>query len=151
MDEKKDLVCVIAGSQSDSAIVEKCTKMLDSLVIPYSVHYASAHRTPDKVMTLMQSSSADVFIGIAGLAAHLPGVMAAHTTKTVIGVPVSANLGGLDALLSIVQMPKSVPVATVGIDRGDNAALLAAQILAVKYDTIHNSVKDYRKKVSGGN
>ncbi|MBU7004992.1 MAG: AIR carboxylase family protein, partial [Theionarchaea archaeon] len=105
--------------------------ILDQMGEKYEVHVASAHRNPEEVDRIMKTSSADVFIGIAGLAAHLPGVMASKTEKPVIGVPVSAKLGGLDSLLSIVQMPKGVPVATVGIDRADNAALLAVRILSI--------------------
>jgi 5-(carboxyamino)imidazole ribonucleotide mutase len=99
--------------------------------IGYELHVASAHRNPREVERILIDSKASVFIGIAGLAAHLPGFMASRTRKPVIGVPVSGKLGGLDALLSIVQMPRGVPVATVGIDRGDNAAILAARILAL--------------------
>lgn len=119
------------GSKSDEKVAEKATRILDDLGLEYEVHVASAHRNPEKVEKLIDSSGADVFIGIAGLAAHLPGFIASRTKKPVIGVPVSAKLGGLDALLSIVQMPKGVPVATVGIDRSDNAAILAARILSV--------------------
>ena len=124
-------ICIIMGSKSDESVAEKATRILDDLGLEYEVHVASAHRNPEKVEKLIDSSGADVFIGIAGLAAHLPGFMASRTKKPVIGVPVSAKLGGLDALLSIVQMPKGVPVATVGIDRSDNAAILAARILSV--------------------
>lgn len=124
-------ICIIMGSKSDEKVAEKATRILDDLRLEYEVHVASAHRNPEKVEKLIDSSGADVFIGIAGLAAHLPGFIASRTKKPVIGVPVSAKLGGLDALLSIVQMPKGVPVATVGIDRSDNAAILAARILSV--------------------
>lgn len=124
-------ICIIMGSKSDEKVAEKATRILDDLGLEYEVHVASAHRNPEKVEKLIDSSGADVFIGIAGLAAHLPGFIASRTKKPVIGVPVSAKLGGLDALLSIVQMPKGVPVATVGIDRSDNAAILAARILSV--------------------
>ncbi len=124
-------VHVIAGSKSDQRIVEKTTAVLDEHGIKYAVAYASAHIDPDKVKEIAITSSAKVFICIAGLAAALPGVVASHTTKPVIGVPVNAALGGLDSLLSIVQMPKGVPVATVGIDNGANAAHLAIRILGV--------------------
>jgi 5-(carboxyamino)imidazole ribonucleotide mutase len=124
-------ICIVMGSKSDEEIAEKATKVLDDLGIGYEVHVASAHRDPEKGAGIVDSTDAEVFIGIAGLAAHLPGFIASRTEKPVIGVPVSGKLGGLDALLSIVQMPKGVPVATVGIDRGDNAALLAARILSV--------------------
>lgn len=124
-------VCVVMGSKSDEEVAGKAVGVLQSLSIEHEVHVASAHRNPEDVDRIVSSSRAEVFIGIAGLAAHLPGYMASRTTKPVIGVPVSGKLGGLDSLLSIVQMPKGVPVATVGIDRADNAAILAARILAI--------------------
>ena len=124
-------VCIVMGSKSDEAIAGKATQVLEEMGIEYELHVASAHRDPQAVERILRDSTASVFIGIAGLAAHLPGFMASRTGKPVIGVPVSGKLGGLDALLSIVQMPKGVPVATVGIDRGDNAAILAARILAL--------------------
>ncbi len=101
------------------------------LGISHEVKVISAHRNPHELETYIQKSGAKVFIGIAGLAAHLPGFIASHTERPVIGVPVDSKLGGLDALLSIVQMPRGVPVACVGIDNGENAALLAARILSV--------------------
>jgi 5-(carboxyamino)imidazole ribonucleotide mutase len=124
-------ICIIMGSRSDEEIAKKATDILDRENEEYEVHVASAHRNPEEVDRILSTSDADVFIGIAGLAAHLPGFMASRTEKPVIGVPVSAKLGGLDSLLSIVQMPKGVPVATVGIDRADNAALLAIRILSI--------------------
>ncbi len=122
-------VTIIAGSKSDAKIVEKTTKVFDEKNIKYNVFFASAHREPQKVIEIVNSSDAKVFICIAGLSAALPGFVASHTTKPVIGVPVSSALGGLDALLSIAQMPKGVPVACVGIDNGQNAAFLAVRIL----------------------
>ncbi|MBL7206799.1 MAG: 5-(carboxyamino)imidazole ribonucleotide mutase [Candidatus Aenigmarchaeota archaeon] len=122
-------VQIIAGSQSDETIVKKATDVLDEEKIDYNVEYASAHREPDKVKSVVEGSNAKVFIAVAGLSAALPGVVASLTKKPVIGVPVESKLGGLDALLSIVQMPKGVPVATVGIDNGQNAAHLAKRIL----------------------
>jgi len=124
-------ICIVMGSKSDEPVARKATRVLDELGLDYEEHVASAHRNPDRVLEIIESSGAEVFIGIAGLSAHLPGFMASRTTKPVIGVPVESKLGGLDALLSIVQMPKGVPVATVGIDRADNAALLAARILSI--------------------
>ena len=129
---KKQLVHIIAGSKSDERIVQKTTKVLDELKIDYLLTYASAHREPEKVKKTVEESPALVFICIAGLSAALPGVVASLTDKPVIGVPVNASLGGLDALLSIVQMPKGVPVATVGIDNGANAAHLAYRILKLQ-------------------
>ena len=125
-------VLVIAGSKSDEAIVDKTRAILDEFGISYEIEYASAHREPDKVKTMVTQSDAKVMIAIAGLSAALPGVVASYTDKPVIGVPVNVALDGLDALLSMMQMPKGVPVATVGIDNGQNAAHLAARILGVK-------------------
>lgn len=125
------LVAVIMGSKSDQKIADKVTNKLDGLKISYEVKILSAHRNPDELAKYVKSSSVEIFIAIAGLAAHLPGVIASITTKPVIGVPVSSKIGGLDALLSIVQMPKGVPVACVGIDNGENAAILAHRILSL--------------------
>lgn len=125
-------VMVVAGSKSDEEIVKKTTSVLDEYEISYVVEYASAHREPERVKELATNSDCNVFIAIAGLSAALPGVIASHTKKPVIGVPVSGKLGGLDALLSIVQMPKGVPVATVGVDNGQNAAHLAKRILELR-------------------
>jgi 5-(carboxyamino)imidazole ribonucleotide mutase len=122
-------VAVILGSASDKAIADKATDVLSKHNVSYDLQVLSAHRNPDELDAYVKKSDAKVFITIAGLAAALPGVVAARTKKPVIGVPVSAKLGGLDALLSIVQMPKGVPVACVGIDNGDNAAHLAIRIL----------------------
>ncbi|MHA1398140.1 MAG: 5-(carboxyamino)imidazole ribonucleotide mutase [Candidatus Heimdallarchaeaceae archaeon] len=125
------MIEIIAGSKSDKKIVEKTTKVLEENSILFEVSYLSAHRDHDKFVELVKHSIADVFICIAGLSAALPGLVAALTKKPVIGVPVSAALNGLDSLLSIVQMPKGVPVATVGIDNGQNAAYLAMRILGL--------------------
>jgi len=125
------LVAVIMGSKSDQKIADKVTNKLDGLKISYEVKILSAHRNPDELAKYVKSSNVEIFIAIAGLAAHLPGVIASITTKPVIGVPVSSKIGGLDALLSIVQMPKGVPVACVGIDNGENAAILAHRILSL--------------------
>ncbi len=122
-------VAVILGSASDRAIADKAIDVLSKNNISYDLQVLSAHRNPDELDAYVKGSEAKVFITIAGLAAALPGVVAARTKKPVIGVPVSAKLGGLDALLSIVQMPKGVPVACVGIDNGENAAYLAIRIL----------------------
>jgi 5-(carboxyamino)imidazole ribonucleotide mutase len=120
---------IIMGSKSDQAICDKTTMVLDEEKVKYSIDIISAHRNPEELKKAVNSSEARVFICIAGLAAALPGVVASMTQKPVIGVPVNGALGGLDALLSIVQMPKGVPVATVGIDNGQNAAHLALRIL----------------------
>jgi len=124
-------VLVIAGSRSDEAIVKKTEEVLKENKISYNTEYCSAHREPKKLKELIEQSDAKIFICIAGLSAALPGVVSSYTKKPVIGVPVSAKLNGLDALLSIAQMPKGVPVACVGIDNGENAAHLAVRILKV--------------------
>lgn len=122
-------VAVILGSASDRPVADRAIEVLSKNNISYDLQVLSAHRNPDELDAFVKKSDAKVFITIAGLAAALPGVVAARTKKPVIGVPVSAKLGGLDALLSIVQMPKGVPVACVGIDNGENAAHLAIRIL----------------------
>ncbi|WP_148883758.1 5-(carboxyamino)imidazole ribonucleotide mutase [Thermococcus aciditolerans] len=138
-------VLVVMGSRSDSPIAEKVTAVLDEFGVEYDVEVASAHRNPKKVEELAKKDY-DVFIAIAGLSAALPGVIAAHTVKPVIGVPVSAKLNGLDALLSIAQMPPGVPVAAVGIDNGKNAALLAVEILALGDEKLRKKLEEYREK-----
>ena len=137
---------IIMGSKSDMPIAEKAQKILDEFNVTYGISVASAHRTPDVVRDIVEKSDADVFIGIAGLAAALPGSIAAHTTKPVIGVPVSGKVN-LDAILSIIQMPPGIPVAGVGLDRGDNAALLAVEILSVKDGKLKKQLETYRKKI----
>lgn len=134
------------GSKSDMKVAEKAIEVLKELGISYRVNIASAHRTPDLVEKVVAESKADVFIAIAGLSAALPGVIAARTTKPVIGVPVSGAVN-LDSILSVVQMPPGIPVAGVGLDRGENAALLAAQILALKDERIHKAILKYRQKL----
>ncbi len=128
-EQSKILVSIIAGSTSDNVVYEKAEKVLKENNIPYELQILSAHRDPEKLDQYLKECKALVYIAIAGLSAALPGVIASKTDKPVIGVPVSAKLGGLDALLSIVQMPPRVPVACVGIDRGENAAYLALKIL----------------------
>ena len=123
-------VAIILGSKSDLPVAKAATEVLKELGIAYSVHIASAHRTPALLRDLVEKSEARVFIGIAGLSAALPGTIASHTTRPVIGVPVSGKVN-LDAILSIVQMPPGIPVAAVGLDGGANAAMLAAEILGV--------------------
>ena len=124
-------VLILVGSESDMPVAKKATDALFELGIKYEVKVASAHRQPDLLDKIIRESDAKVFIGIAGLSAALPGVIASKTKKPVIGVPVNVKLDGLDALLSIMQMPPGVPVATVGIDNGKNAAHLAARMLAL--------------------
>jgi 5-(carboxyamino)imidazole ribonucleotide mutase len=122
-------VAVILGSASDRAIADRAVEVLSKSGVSFDLQILSAHRNPDELDGYVRESDAKVFIAIAGLAAALPGVVASKTSRPVIGVPVSAKLGGLDALLSIVQMPPGVPVACVGIDNGANAAHLAIRIL----------------------
>ncbi len=122
-------VLIIAGSKSDEEIVKKAADVLKENNISYALEYCSAHREPERLKEVVENSQAKVFICIAGLSAALPGAVAAYTKKPVIGVPVNVKLDGLDALLSIMQIPKGVPVATVGIDNGQNAAHLAIRIL----------------------
>ncbi len=122
-------VAIVSGSASDAAITDKVKKVLDENGISYDAQILSAHRDPDKLDAYIKSSTAKIFIAIAGLSAALPGVIASKSDKPVIGVPVSGTLNGMDSLLSIAQMPKGVPVACVGVDNGDNAAWLAIRIL----------------------
>ncbi|MBN2014009.1 MAG: AIR carboxylase family protein [Candidatus Altiarchaeota archaeon] len=124
-------VLVIAGSKSDEKIVRDLEKILGEQKVDYRTEYCSFHREPNKLREIVENSDAKVFICIAGLSAALPGAVAAYTDKPVIGVPVNSKLGGLDALLSIAQMPNGVPVACVGIDNGANAAHLAIRILGI--------------------
>jgi len=126
---KNPLVSIIAGSSSDKEVYENAEKILRENDVPYDLQIISAHRDPAKLDQYVKSCKSLIYIAVAGLSAALPGVIASKTDKPVIGVPVSAKLMGLDALLSIVQMPPGVPVACVGIDRGDNAAYLAIKIL----------------------
>jgi len=126
---KKVLVSIVAGSTSDKDVYEMAEKVLKENNISYELKILSAHRDPEKLEEYIKSSDVLIYIAVAGLSAALPGVIASKTNKPVIGVPVSAKLGGLDALLSIVQMPPGVPVGCVGIDRGENAAYLAIRIL----------------------
>ncbi len=151
-------VMIILGSASDIAIAEKSMDILEKLEIPYSLKIASAHRTPNLVREIVKQATdagIEVFIGIAGLAAHLPGAIAAYTPRPVIGVPVDVKTGGIDALDSCVHMPYPSPIATVGIDRGDNGAILAAQFIAIHDSEVREKVinlrKEYKKKVFNSN
>jgi 5-(carboxyamino)imidazole ribonucleotide mutase len=124
-------VAILCGSASDSAIADSVKRVLDEQHISWDYQVISAHRDPDRLDAYIKTSGARIFIAIAGLSAALPGVIASRTDRPVIGVPASGVLNGLDALLSIVQMPKGVPVACVGIDNGENAAWLAVRILSL--------------------
>jgi len=127
-------------------VAEKAKTIFEEFGIDYDIKVASAHRTPEVLKNLVEKSNADVFIGIAGLSAALPGTIAAHTIKPVIGVPVSGKVN-LDAILSIIQMPPGIPVGAVGLDRGENAALLAVGILAVSDKKLTKKLENYRKKM----
>jgi len=137
---------IIMGSKSDMPVAERAKAILKGFDVEYSINVASAHRTPDALKEMVEHSDADVFIGIAGLSAALPGAIASHTTKPVIGVPVSGKVN-LDAILSIIQMPPGIPVAGVGLDRGDNAALLALEICAINDKKIMKQMERYRKEM----
>ncbi|MDT8447735.1 MAG: phosphoribosylamine--glycine ligase [bacterium] len=141
-------VGIIMGSASDMKVAQKGTKLLDQFGIRYEVIVSSAHRTPERTRDTLHRwhrEGVEVFIAIAGMAAHLPGVVASETGLPVIGVPASGSaLSGQDALLAVVQMPPGIPVATVGIDRGDNAAVLALQILSIKYPALKAVHVEYR-------
>ncbi len=139
-------VAIIIGSTSDLEVAEKATKLLDNFEVSYDLQVISAHRNPEKLRLYVENSNAKVYVCIAGLAAALPGVVATQTIKPVIGVPKNAALGGLDSLLSIVQMPPGIPVATVGIDRGRNAAILAIEILALNDSDLAQKLITYRQK-----
>ena len=144
------LVSIIMGSISDLPIMEKAAKFLDSMEIPFEMNALSAHRTPTEVERFAHEAEGrgiKVIIAGAGMAAALPGVIAAMTPVPVIGVPISSSLGGNDALLSIVQMPPRVAVATVGIDGGMNAGILATQILSLNDAQINARFMDYRSKL----
>jgi 5-(carboxyamino)imidazole ribonucleotide mutase len=140
-------VFIIMGSKSDFPIAEKAIKVLNKFGVAYDIAVASAHRTPQRVEQLVTGTDAGVFISIAGLSAALPGVVASFTTKPVIGVPVSGSLN-YDALLSIVQMPPGIPVAAVGMDRGDNAATLAIEMLALSDPALAKKLADDRKAMA---
>ncbi|HIK00934.1 TPA: AIR carboxylase family protein [archaeon] len=129
-------VCVIIASESDKDVGDKAIEVLGKFSIPYQYEQASAHREPKRVEQIILTTDAEVFICIAGLAGALPGYVAALTNKPVIGVPKNVKLMGLDALFSMVQMPSGIPVATVGIDNGKNAAYLAIRILGLKYPEV---------------
>lgn len=144
-------VALIMGSKSDLAVVKPAVTVLKSFGIEVEVRVISAHRTPDEAHDFAKSAKdngIEVIICAAGKAAHLGGVIAAYTTLPVIGLPVKTDMmGGLDSLLSIVQMPSGIPVATVGVNGGENAGVLAAQILGVKYPEIAEKLAEYKQKM----
>ena len=142
-------VMLLLGSASDKPVAAKAEQVLAQLGISHATHVASAHPTPRRVGEPVEGSDASVFIAVPGLSAALPGVVAAHTRKPVIGVPCTSDSspGNLDSLLSVVQMPPGVPVAAVGLGRGENAALLAARILALGDDAIAAALEDYHAEL----
>jgi 5-(carboxyamino)imidazole ribonucleotide mutase len=141
-------VSIIMGSTSDLPIMEKAAKILDELEIPFEISALSAHRTPEAVEKFARNAKEKgirVIIAAAGMAAHLPGVIASMTTLPVIGVPINASVDGMDSLLAIVQMPPGIPVATVGIDAAQNAGILAAQILALGDEKVADHLKSFKE------
>ena len=146
----KPVVSIIMGSASDLPVMEKTAEILDSFKIPFEINALSAHRTPEEVGEFARNAAArgiKVIIAAAGMAAHLPGVIASMTPLPVIGVPIKASLDGLDALLAIVQMPPGIPVATVGINAAQNAGILASQIIAAGDTTAMNEIIKYKESL----
>ena len=146
------IVSIIMGSTSDMPIMEKAAQLLNDFQIPFEINALSAHRTPVQVEEFARNAhkrGIKVIIAAAGMAAHLPGVIAAMTPLPVIGVPIKSTLEGVDALLAIVQMPPGIPVATVGINAGLNAAILATQILALADENIARKVAEYKENLAG--
>lgn len=144
----KPIVSIIMGSTSDLPIMEKAAKFFDELEVPFEINALSAHRTPEKVESFAKGAKdrgIKVIIAAAGMAAHLPGVIASMTPIPVIGVPINSTLDGLDALLAIVQMPPGIPVATVGIDGALNAAILALQMIATGDASLQEKLITYKE------
>jgi 5-(carboxyamino)imidazole ribonucleotide mutase len=150
--KKTPSVLIILGSDSDLPVMEDCLKTLTKFDINYSVTVCSAHRTPDRAHKIAKSARKDGYeciIAAAGMAAHLPGVVAAFTTLPVIGVPIKGSvLDGMDAMLSMTQMPPGIPVATVAVNGATNSAVLAAQILSVKYKDIAKKMIEYKAELA---
>jgi 5-(carboxyamino)imidazole ribonucleotide mutase len=142
--ERTTSVLIVLGSKTDIEVAAKACDTLEQFSVPYELRVCSAHRTPRALVKLIEGSDAQVFIAVAGMAAALPGVVAAHTVRPVIGLPVGGKVP-FDSLLSTVQMPPGVPVASVGVDRGENAALLAVQILALKDPALSAKLEAHRK------
>ena len=142
------IVSIIMGSTSDMPVLEKAAKLLDEFEIPFEINALSAHRTPQEVTDFANTASTrglKVIIAAAGMAAHLPGVIAAQTTVPVIGVPIKSTLEGMDALLALVQMPPGIPVAPAGINAGLNAAILAVQMLSLTDERIAARFAEYKQ------
>jgi len=146
----KAKVSIIMGSTSDLPVMEKAAKILDEFKIPFEINALSAHRTPEEVEKFAKSAKdngIEVIIAGAGMAAHLPGVIAAMTSLPVIGVPINASLDGMDSLLAIVQMPPGIPVATVGINGAQNAGILAVQMMAAGDESLKQLLIDYKENL----
>lgn len=144
----KAIVSIIMGSTSDLPVMEEAAKILNDFKIPFEINALSAHRTPDEVEEFAKSAYSKgirVIIAGAGMAAHLPGVIAAQTSVPVIGVPIKASLEGMDSILSILQMPPGIPVATVGVNAARNAGILAVQILAAGDETLNQKILDFKE------
>ncbi|MBU2552951.1 MAG: 5-(carboxyamino)imidazole ribonucleotide mutase [Bacteroidetes bacterium] len=144
----KPVVSIIMGSTSDLKVMEKAAIFFDEMEIPFEINALSAHRTPEKVEHFAKNAAANgikVIIAGAGMAAHLPGVIASMTSVPVIGVPINASLDGMDALLAIVQMPPGIPVATVGINGALNAGILAAQMMATGDEAMMRKLMAYKE------
>ena len=144
----KAIVSIIMGSTSDLPVMEEAAKILNDFKIPFEINALSAHRTPDEVEEFAKSAYSKgirVIIAGAGMAAHLPGVIAAQTPVPVIGVPIKASLEGMDSILSILQMPPGIPVATVGVNAARNAGILAVQILAAADETLNRKIWDFKE------
>jgi len=144
------LVSIIMGSTSDLPVMEKAAQVLNEFKIPFEINALSAHRTPEEVEKFAKGASArgiKVIIAAAGMAAHLPGVIASMTPVPVIGVPIKASLEGLDSIFSILQMPPGIPVATVGVNAAQNAGILAAQILAAGNDEIMKEIIKFKNNL----
>ncbi|MCD6461500.1 MAG: 5-(carboxyamino)imidazole ribonucleotide mutase [Thermoplasmata archaeon] len=140
-------VVLILGSKSDKPVADKAVAVLERFGVDWEIYVASAHRTPERVERIVTESGGDVFICIAGLSAALPGAVASLTLKPVIGVPVSGKVN-MDSILSVVQMPPGIPVAAVGLDRGENAALLAVSILSLRDESLAARLADYRMETA---
>ena len=146
----KAKVSIIMGSTSDLPVMEKAAALLNDFEIPFEINALSAHRTPEEVELFASNAGKngiEVIIAAAGMAAHLPGVIASMTTLPVIGVPINSGLDGMDALLSIVQMPPGIPVATVGINAAQNAAILAVQMLSLNDAALQSKLMEYKKEL----
>ena len=146
------IVSIIMGSTSDLPVMEKAAQLLNEMEVPFEINALSAHRTPEAVEEFAKGADQrgiKVIIAAAGMAAHLPGVIASMTTLPVIGVPIKASLDGMDALLAIVQMPPGIPVATVGINGSLNAAILALQMIATGDEELNKKLHNYKEGLKG--